>query len=599
MKKLFHRITYLFLYEMKLSQKLMASYALLIILPMIVFTILSHRHVSATLLEQFQQSSHMSTEQTCTYLDRIINDLIESTEKTAFSTVLPDILKHDAVTDLNIEVYSNFLTAKNLVNSIINSDSLYSVELFIDSSIYYARPTREGKPGLCFVSLETPEGQEMSEQLQNHLGEILWSPSKTIENLRSKEQIPVITGTRYIKDNVGHNNLGLLAINISQNYVNSIITRAAILPDSLVLLLDQAGNVISCSSFELYEKYHVSPKYLLSCIAGKQDTFYVEHRKMSLTSYDLVSAPWTVAVILPYDEILKTSNATRDHMLLMMALITVLFFLLAYYISRSITRRIHFLSQRMQEVEFDNYSFIATIEGNDEVSQLIRSYNYMFEKINAYTTAQYQLGLKLKNSELKTMQAQINPHFLYNTLDLIRWLALDYNSPEISEIVLLLSKFYRLSLNKGVDFVTIKETLQHIEIYIKLYNYRFDVPITLNIEVDPQLDSYKILKLLFQPIVENSILHGIYEKSNKTGTITIRGKKANNKLHFEISDDGVGMTPEQINRLFEDTSDTSGGYGIMNVQERIKLFYGQEYGLSFTSTTGIGTTVTLTVPILE
>jgi two-component system sensor histidine kinase YesM len=208
------------------------------------------------------------------------------------------------------------------------------------------------------------------------------------------------------------------------------------------------------------------------------------------------------------------------------------------------------------------------------------------------------LGKEVKNAEMKALQAQINPHFLYNTLELINLMALRNNVPEISEIIQTLAKFYKLSLSQGKNVISIEDEISHIETYVKLQNFRFKNKINLVLNVDENLYNYSIMKLVLQPIIENSILHGILEKEKQTGVITVNVKLNDNSIHFSIEDDGIGMTAEQTAKLLEiDKNElkTKQGYGIKNVNHRIKLYYGNEYGLSYTSSPHQGTKVDIII----
>lgn len=256
----------------------------------------------------------------------------------------------------------------------------------------------------------------------------------------------------------------------------------------------------------------------------------------------------------------------------------------------------------MQKMPLDRSSILPDAVGKDEISILINSYNHLLQKINDYADSQYQTGIALKNSELKALQAQINPHFLYNTLDLLNWIAQDYGANEISEVVSLLSRYYKLSLNKGQETVSVKDALKHIEIYIKLQNFRFDDSIHLEINAQPETESFSIPNLLLQPIVENSILHGIQEKEEPKGTVRILVYLEQEHLKLRVSDDGIGMTAEQIAAITSESDDSSerpGHFGIKNVIDRIQLSYGSDYGVHYESTPGQGTTVDITIPCIS
>ena len=224
----------------------------------------------------------------------------------------------------------------------------------------------------------------------------------------------------------------------------------------------------------------------------------------------------------------------------------------------------------------------------------------MTKELRKLMLEQYRLGKNVKTAELRALQAQINPHFLYNTLDLINWEAMDYNAPEIMEIARNLARFYRISLNKGRQIVRVEEELNHVRAYVRIENYHFDDAIHLEIEAEEGVEELACINIILQPFVENAIMYSIAKAPDREEcNIHIRAVREGEDLVFRITDNGFGMTPEQIERIFEENSyDVSHGYGAKNVNFRIKLCYGEEYGVFYESEVGKGTTVTVRVPAL-
>lgn len=598
MKKWIRNLYMIFLYRMQLSTKLLLSYAVLIIIPLLTLTLLSYSHVSEVLIRQSRYSMDISLQQTSTYLDRILRDIINAAQQAAYHKTLTDIYYKNQSSGQLLATYQDYKAAYDLLNGIFSSDDFYSAEIFVDGKFTFAQS--KGMEGFSFISLRSAQAKTLDESLQNFHGEILWFPPRTIKNSVFRNETSVITGARYMKETTMHKNIGIVTVNIPQELFNLIVSRASLLPGSISLLFDNNGNTMSVSDEALLQNYGLPIDLIYESIASGNDLVKMENTTMLLGYAPVGNSGWTLVSVTPYDKILETSIDTRSNMLLAMLLVSILFLFTAKFISRLLTKRIRFLAARMREVRFDNYSPIPVPAGTDEISDLTNSYNHMLDKINAYADSQYQLGLALKNSELKALQAQINPHFLYNTLDLLHWLALDYHASEISEIVSLLSRFYKLSLNQGKDVISLRDSLLHIESYVKLQNFRFEYPVNLELHVADDICGYGILNLILQPIVENAILHGILEKESQTGTITITGSASEGILHLAIADDGVGMTQDQLAALSLPPERTAlAGYGIRNIIERIRLYYGAEYGLSYQSSPGKGTTVFLKVPCLE
>ena len=212
-----------------------------------------------------------------------------------------------------------------------------------------------------------------------------------------------------------------------------------------------------------------------------------------------------------------------------------------------------------------------------------------------------------KNTELWLLQAQINPHFLYNTLDTVVWMAEAGDSKKVVDMITALSSFLRIGLNKGKKFIQIREEIRHIESYLKIQKFRYDDILEYSIEIEDSLYDMRILKLLLQPLVENALYHGIKYK-REGGGIRIRGYEKDNNIILEVIDNGVGMDENKLNKIkavIENTSlensdiirTTGDSFGLYNVAERIRLYYGNEYGLDIDSKENIGTKVTIVLPI--
>jgi len=208
----------------------------------------------------------------------------------------------------------------------------------------------------------------------------------------------------------------------------------------------------------------------------------------------------------------------------------------------------------------------------------------------------------LKKAEMRALQAQINPHFLYNTLDTIIWMAESKKNKQVIEIVSALSKFFRISLSKGKDWITIAEEIEQTRSYLTIQKIRYRDVLDFNIDFDEGVSKNTILKLILQPLVENALYHGIKNK-RQGGTIYVRAKMKNdNEVLLEVEDDGIGFTDEKLAQLQAELADDSGdirmesGFGIGNVNKRIRLYYGKQYGLSVRSEYNTGTCVTLVIP---
>ena len=230
------------------------------------------------------------------------------------------------------------------------------------------------------------------------------------------------------------------------------------------------------------------------------------------------------------------------------------------------------------------------------------SFNIMIGRIRELLDAKVKEQENLKKAELRALQAQINPHFLYNTLDTIIWMAEAKKTDQVIEIVSALSSFFRISLSKGRDWITIGEEVERVRSYLTIQKMRYRDILDYRIEVDEGVVDDTILKLILQPLVENALYHGIKNK-RQGGTITIRAKQNNeNEVLLQVEDNGIGFTPDKLAQLQAELDDDSGeiklesGFAIGNVNKRIRLYYGKQYGLSVDSEYNTGTCATLVIP---
>lgn len=285
--------------------------------------------------------------------------------------------------------------------------------------------------------------------------------------------------------------------------------------------------------------------------------------------------------------------------LLGMGIVLILVIILSYYIPRSITMPITRISRVTDQVAKGNLSVRAAAESGAEARMLSDSLNAMIDKINELLDQVTTEQIRLRKAEFELLQAQINPHFLYNTLDTIVWLAEAGDQKRVVSMVGNLSDFFRTSLNQGKDIISIREELAHVRSYLEIQQVRYQDILRYEITVPEDLYEYKIPKITIQPLVENALYHGIKNKRGQ-GTITVSGKSKENGFVLYVRDNGIGMTQERLNEVragIQKLSYTGKEiYGLYNVNERIRLNFGETYGISIESTYGEGTCVSISLP---
>ena len=279
-------------------------------------------------------------------------------------------------------------------------------------------------------------------------------------------------------------------------------------------------------------------------------------------------------------------------------------FAAAWIISASIYLPIKKLQDLTTTITKNDLQALVTRSNVDEITELGLSFNIMTSKIRELLDAKVQEQENLKKAELKALQAQINPHFLYNTLDTIVWMAEGNKSAQVIELVRALSSFFRIALSRGKDWISIQQEIEHVQSYLYIQKIRYRDILDYQIDIDEGILDGTILKLTLQPLAENALYHGIKNKRNG-GKIWIRARRTNNnQVLIEVQDDGVGCTPYKLAKIREGLTESidenaqkGEGFGLANVNKRIKLYYGSEYGLTIESQYQEGTLVTVKIPL--
>ncbi|MCB9137607.1 MAG: sensor histidine kinase [Caldilineaceae bacterium] len=293
----------------------------------------------------------------------------------------------------------------------------------------------------------------------------------------------------------------------------------------------------------------------------------------------------------------------------------------AWRISRSIYLPIKKLHNITTSIAREDLEPLVTADNVDEIAELGLSFNILVGKVRELLEAKIREQENLQKAELRALQAQINPHFLYNTLDAIVWMAESNRAEDVVTLVRALSRFFRITLSKGKDWITVGEEIDHVSSYLTIQKIRYQDILDFEIDVDPDVRDAAMLKFTLQPLVENALYHGIKNKRGG-GVIRVRGRSlTTGRLRFEVSDNGMGMSPERQDQvraaiggapfahnggtngngvngrgLNNSGLDNDGGFGLCNVNQRIKLYYGQQYGLAIQSEYGTGTRVSIEMP---
>ena len=567
-----------------LQYKFMIISVFITLIPLLVVGGFSYTRSTAIIEEKISQSNYNTVKQVADNINLVFNDMVNSSQYLWQNKEFMNYLKlpqREIVGSQN-----KLLAAQNSVNNfIIFKANIYSI---------YVR----GFNGLVFdsASAENVISPAMQKQLSDLHGEsVLIADVVTNYN---KSRTKVISLLRLLKDidNLS-SNLALIKINISEEEISEIYQNKQLGTKGEYFIIDEQKTLISSLEKEalgrkLEDKY--DDKRLYNGISGYfRDT--IDGHNFLVTYINLSRPGWKMVNLVPLDELLKDTQSIQKITLITMIASIVLCLIAIVFFSVKVLSPLKQIRKSMKYLENENFNVSIDVKGNDEIALLGNSFNKMSKRLGELINEVYAVQIKQKEADLKALQAQINPHFLYNTLDTIYWMCRMEKAFESSNLVQALSRLFRLSLNSGNEFTTVKNEINHLENYITIQDKRFEGMIKFNIEASADVYECKVVKLVLQPLVENAIHHGI-EKNGGEGRIDVSIYREGGNIIYIVKDDGAGADEQELNSFLEKVEEGNRGFGIKNVNDRIKLYFGNDYGIEFRSSYGNGTTVTVRQP---
>ena len=393
-----------------------------------------------------------------------------------------------------------------------------------------------------------------------------------------------------------------LAIYFSADSLSQILKQDISVDEDVSYIIGERQSLIASSDPVLAGTYFMDYDTVRD-ISRAREGFTVRRMlvgEVYAASFRLGNTDWYMASVIPSGVILQRGRGIIINFALIYLLTLVIAFLISLFLARSITVRLSTINDEMRSARSSPPVRIPDPEIHDEIGELTDSYNYMADQQNLLVKRQQETAEELRTLEISALQAQINPHFLYNTMDMINWLSKSGEREEVTRAIQALSSFYKLTLSRKDPVTNLKAEIEHIKLYVELQNMRFEEKIELMVDIPDELMSVRLPKLTLQPIVENSILHGILEKESRAGTIVVAGWTENDDAIILISDDGVGMDEEALATVLSGGNEKASGTNIAvsNTHRRLQILFGTSYGLSYSSLPGEGTEVEIRVPLI-
>lgn len=597
--------------NMKLKYKLLFFYLFIIFIPIASFGALFTSRIADTIMKQTIDETTASVN---TINENLRNNirLIEDISDYIYinSAVNMDLIKkYDNPADSIAAYIDVFYPAIRDTRS-IHSDFVREI------SVYTPNNTTISNGSEIIYASHDIVNQKWYQDALNSNGNKLWGNSLLLNNDLAQNKAYDISLYRALNNFTKSDSAGVLKIDVDEAYFYNLIKGND--ASKLIYIINPGGSVISCTDRNEIGQSVTEMGWLKTALEGDKGWYNIEKDGQQwFVVYNTCNTDiegrdgWkTVSVTLVnslYQSVYKARTFGILVCLICMFVLTVLIILF----SEGITKRIKKLADKTRRVSKGDFNEMVDVSGCDEVAELGTSINEMAMNLKQLIKEVYEsrihmqeYEIKKKEAELNVLQSQINPHFLYNTLDAIRMHAIIGDQHELADMLVSLSSLLRYSINRGKEIVAIEDEIKYVENYVSILNMRYDDSITLNLGIPKEMLGYRILKLVIQPLVENAFVHGL-KMIKGPKTINVTGNLGNDTIQIDVEDNGVGMNETElvsINRDLEQVSrkeESNTSIGLNNVNSRIKLYFGAQYGIRLYSIQGKGTKVSLTLPVKE
>jgi len=524
------------------------------------------------------------------------NNVKVASQDMLYDRVIYDILAEDSRNKLsNLSSYEEVYAVNNILRkACLSREEIQSIALISNYQNYY---TYDSNIGRASIEQLVPYEKMKAVALEAG-GEAVW-----FLDMDEQGEVKNLYITRSIYDISNYEEIGLMAILIRKEALEGVYGDLSTEFMQSIAIVSDAGEWIIGSgerTRRLQETYDE--------LDFKGENHSVdEERRILLSFKELENPNWRILAEISVDKLNEDLYAFRTYFMIIIAATLLILSVLSIFFAMDILTPIKRLVQGMKTMQESKTHDEIIIDRQDELGYLSQCFNDMSREIDILVNRVYKEQLTRKEAEIKTLQAQINPHFLFNTLESINWMARLNNVDEISEMVTALSALMEAGIGKGGPLVTIKEEIDFVDSYILIMKNRYGERLDFNKSIDSSLLGIKVPKLLLQPLVENAIYHGV-DKFRKQGKIYLIIRKIDQRVEIEVLDNGQGMTEENIRELNKNLnegndaylfSENSGmGIGLKNVNRRIKLFYGVEYGVRVESIYEEYMKVVVTIPVV-
>ncbi|WP_373212956.1 cache domain-containing protein [Ruminococcus sp. 5_1_39BFAA] len=423
--------------------------------------------------------------------------------------------------------------------------------------------------------------------------------SSHVQHVIKGERPWVITLSRFIPDYTDGGGEGVVFIDLNYSAISELCDQNSIGDKGYVFILDQDGNIVyHPQQQQLYNELQTENIDLVMNADSETVTWGSGDNAKMYTLSRSEKTGWTVVGCMNMAELTRDSRKAQSIYVVMAVALVIVALFLSSVIARNITMPIQSLRDSMAKVQEGDFSKAdVEVSTQNEIGSLTKSFNVMTYRIQELMEQNVHEQEEKRKSEMKALQAQINPHFLYNTLDSIIWMAEGKKNEEVVLMTASLARLLRQSISNEDEVVSVSQEIEYARSYLTIQKMRYKDKLEFQIDVEPSIGGAQIVKLVLQPIIENAIYHGLKYKESK-GLLLVHGYQDGENVVIKIQDNGVGMDAETLAHIFDrhKVNYRSNGVGVYNVQQRLQLYYGSDYGITYQSEKGKGTTATITFP---
>lgn len=587
------------LQKLSMHKRMMLYFSVPLILVQILLCFLCYPQVVRHYREKTDYSMEQSVSQAISFTESYLRNMTYLANMVEDNGVIQNTLSADGFGEERpyMEQWLEYYELNKEFNSYEISNSVYRFCLYVPDEVMYAG----NQYYFDGVSRLKERSDYVDLRYALNRGEDYVAISRERDGVDQQDTSQMVTlYHRIASKKEKEEELGICSISVSAKYFQDIMKNANITSEGLVYLMSENGRMITSSNSSILQK--MQKKGILLNYGAE---LFMEKRKEGqkeyyITRQNVDGASWQMILIIPENEYEDQYRFLWLSAALMLGSMIAVIVLMSYLLSGYYVGRLKKLNVEMTGLESGNLNAnlpITTEE--DEIEKIYHNFNGMVQEVQRLMQEHYQLGKEVKMAEVRALQAQINPHFLYNTLDLINWISMDYGAEEIGTLTWNLARFYRLSLNHGKSLISIGEEVEHVEVYVNIENYHFDNAISLEVDVPEELKSYACLNIILQPFVENAIVHGIAEKPDiESCEIRICARREEQDIVFSVQDDGPGVDVKEMQKeTQQDIRTAQHGYGVRNINFRLKLCFGEKYGVTYLESEK-GTHVEIKIPVM-